>query len=149
MNAKSYDPGAVALAQLRERFPSGTEAQLDPVGDPGFGPVAACDRRPFLVHVAADEAAVGRQNERDRQRAVTGERADLDRPARADEPREKREEHALVGADLHAGFGKLRGLLAQPLLHRGLMDDDGAEVAVDGFGEQRTMGHDGRSMVIE
>ena len=64
---------------------AGAEPQFDAVGDAGLLPVAARDRRPFLADVAADEAAVGRQRARDRQRAVAGERADLDRAPRADE----------------------------------------------------------------
>src|SRR3979411_1968895 len=49
----------------------------------------------------AGGAVVG-QGERDRQRAVAGEDADLDRAARADQLHEQRHELALLGRDLHA-----------------------------------------------
>ena len=94
--------GSALLQQRRERLGRGREAKLDALGDAGLLPVAAGDAGPFVADVAADELAVGRQRGRDRQRAVAGEGADLDRPARADELRQQREQRALVGADLHA-----------------------------------------------
>ena len=47
----------------------------------------------------------------DAQRRVAGERSDLDCRARADEPREQREERTLLGCDLHPGHRTERARL--------------------------------------
>ena len=93
--------------------------QLDAVGDAGALPRAPGDRGPLLGHVAAQQPAVGGEPARDAQRRVAGERADLDRRARAEQPREHREERALLGRDLHARDRAERArLVDQRELHR-------------------------------
>ena len=52
------------------------------------------------------------------------------------EAHQEREQHALVGADLHAAHRQPRGLVAQPLLERRFARDHRAQVVVDGLRQQ-------------
>ena len=52
---------------------------------------------------------------RDADRAVAGERADLERVLGADQAHEERQQRALVGRDLHRGVRHLAGLGADPV----------------------------------
>ena len=135
MKAKSKVSAPPCSQQRRERVGRGREAKLDAVGDAGLLPVAAGDAGPFLADIAADELAVGRQRGCDRQRAVAGEGADLDRPARTDEFRQQREQRALVGADLHSSVRHARRLRAKPALHIGFVRDLLRNITLDCFGE--------------
>src|SRR5262249_29568911 len=89
------------------------DLQLDPVPHAGALPVAARDRGVLLADVAAEQLSVGRQTSRDADRGVAGERADLDRVPRPDQPDQHREQLTLVVGDLH---GELRGQVAVRLL---------------------------------
>src|SRR5205814_9586860 len=100
-------------------------------------PVAARDRRPLLIDVAADEPASGGKRRRNRQRTVAREGADLDRAFGADGPDQKREQRRLIGADLHACLPKPRGFRAQLLLDVGFARDVLSDIALDGVGKER------------
>ncbi len=84
-----------------ERLERRREAERDLLRDAGLLPVRPGDRRPLLVHVAGDHPPTVRQRQGDRERAVAGEGADLQRQPRPDQPDQEGEELALLGRDLH------------------------------------------------
>ena len=93
-----------------------------------------------LADVATDEAAVARQGAGDSQRAVAGERADLEAAPGARSAHEQREKRGLVGADLHAGLRQLRGLFAQPA-RRGALARVRVHIVLDAFRHHVTSRH--------
>ena len=64
--------------QRPQRVDRRRDAQLDPVGDARPRPTRPADRGPLLAHVAAEQPAARCESAGDAQRAVPGERADLD-----------------------------------------------------------------------
>src|SRR5438552_17401852 len=81
------DEDQVDLRRAREGadgLDGGRDAERDAFGEAGAREVAARDRRPLLVQVAAEEPAAGYQAARERARAVAGERPDPARAARAE-----------------------------------------------------------------
>jgi hypothetical protein len=136
------DEGEVVAARLArgdarvERRERGPELQVDLAGDARGVPERPADAGVVVADVAGEEPAVLGQREGDRERAVAGEDADLDRPPRADDLDEQGEELRLLGADLHARRGMRAGRLAdadlRPRLARRVGDEVGAKLVVEG-----------------
>src|SRR6185436_18629962 len=97
-----------ALRERAQGVGGRTEAELDPIGEAGLLPVAACNAGPFLAHVAAEEASSWREAAGNGDGAVAGEGADLDREFDAEEPREPGEKGTLLDGDLHHADGTER-----------------------------------------
>lgn len=110
------------LQQGVEGLERGREMQVDLPVQAGFSPVPACDRGPFLAHVARDQLTVLGQRERDGQRAVPGERADLDAASRSDQLDQERHERTLVGGDLHVRAREPCSFLTEAAEHLRLVD---------------------------
>ena len=100
MNAKSN--AGVGRHGL-ERLASGPDADLDAIAPPRRLQVALRDLGALLVELQARQPAAFGEPAGDADRAVAGERPDLERVARADEPHEQLDQRALVGGDLHLG----------------------------------------------
>ncbi len=105
--------GCSGVDQLRECVGRRRQAQVDAVGDARFAPVAPGNFGPFLADVAAGQLAVGREHQRHGKRAISGERADLERAPGVDETHEQAHELRLLRADLQAGVGQTPRLGAQ------------------------------------
>src|SRR3989442_277771 len=134
------DEDQVYLRRAREGadgLDGGRDAERDAFGEAGAREVAARDRRPLLVQVAAEEPAVGCQAARDRDRAVAGERPDLDRAARAEHAGQEGEERALLDRDLHPADRAEGGGLARRY-HLVLLDNRDAGASDEARGPYGT-----------
>ena len=100
-----------------QRLQRGPDDDLHPLANAGVLDVPPRDRRVLLVELEAGQAAAVREPAGDRDRAVAGERPELERPAGAGQPREHREQRRLVRRGLHHGIRHLARLARHALEH--------------------------------
>jgi hypothetical protein len=113
---------------MRERLERGSNPQINAILEAGLGPIPARDRRVLIGDVSAHHAAVVWQSETDGERAVAGERANLDVAAGTHQAGQHGHQRALFRGNLHLMPWMGRRFLAEANQDRGLPETDAKDV---------------------
>ena len=123
---------------LRQHIQRLAETNLDAIGKRGALDVYARNVRMRRVGFDGDQAPMARQRAREPDRAVAGQRADLEDPLRAERSRHQVQELPLRGRHAHGRQLRLHRGVGSRLERRIRCDHDAVDVVVDFFPELLT-----------